>query len=74
VANINIVVIPIVKTQIIGVLLHVSEREKADFQHPPMWMVCNDGTIYTGCTNNLKDRLHWDSKGQISYTSSRLPV
>jgi len=47
-------------------------------EHLPSWMVymlkCCDGTIYTGCTNDLKDRLHRHGKGEINYTSSRLPL
>ncbi|MBL4657811.1 MAG: GIY-YIG nuclease family protein [Flavobacteriales bacterium] len=43
-----------------------------------MWKVymvkCNDGTIYTGCTNNIDDRLNRHGKGEISYTRTRLPV
>lgn len=43
-----------------------------------MWSVyllkCNDGTIYTGCTSNLDERLSRHSKGQVLYTSSRLPI
>ena len=43
-----------------------------------MWSVyllkCNDGTIYTGCANDLQDRLHRHGKGEINYTRSRLPV
>ena len=43
-----------------------------------MWHVyllrCNDGTIYTGCTGNLEERLRRHLAGQVSYTSCRLPV
>ena len=43
-----------------------------------MWQVyilkCNDGSYYTGCTSNMHDRLERHNKGQIRYTSSRLPV
>ncbi len=43
-----------------------------------MWKVyilkCNDRTHYTGCTNNLDDRLKRHAKGEITYTSTRLPV
>jgi putative endonuclease len=35
---------------------------------------CSDGTYYTGCTNNLKDRLQRHDWKQIHYTKSRLPV
>jgi predicted GIY-YIG superfamily endonuclease len=43
-----------------------------------MWHVyllkCIDGTIYTGCTSNLEERLQRHRKGEVSYTSTRLPV
>ena len=43
-----------------------------------MWTVyilkCSDNSTYTGCTNNLDDRLNRHSKGQVKYTSTRLPV
>jgi putative endonuclease len=35
---------------------------------------CSDGTYYTGCTNNLEDRLERHNKGQIHYTHFRLPI
>jgi predicted GIY-YIG superfamily endonuclease len=34
---------------------------------------CSDGTTYTGCTSNLQNRLERHNKGQVFYTSSRLP-
>ena len=36
---------------------------------------CNDGTLYTGWTNNLEKRMkdHNDGKG-AKYTKARLPV
>ena len=43
-----------------------------------MWYVyllkCCDGKTYTGCTSNLDERLSRHNKGQVSFTSSRLPV
>ena len=43
-----------------------------------MWTVyllkCNDGTYYTGCTNDINDRLVRHRKGDVSYTSTRLPI
>jgi predicted GIY-YIG superfamily endonuclease len=42
-----------------------------------MWCVyilkCNDGTYYTGCTNDLEDRMKRHNRKEIHYTSSRLP-
>jgi len=32
------------------------------------------GTFYTGCTNNLKQRVEQHSKGKVYYTKYRLPV
>ncbi|MFL5765789.1 MAG: GIY-YIG nuclease family protein [Bacteroidia bacterium] len=34
---------------------------------------CKDGSYYTGCTNNLDDRIVRHNKGEIHYTSIRLP-
>ena len=43
-----------------------------------MWYVyilkCSDGTYYTGCTNNLNNRLEQHSKGEVHYTKDKLPV
>jgi len=43
-----------------------------------MWYVyilrCNDGSCYTGCTNNLKDKIVRHNKGQVHYTKDKLPV
>ena len=43
-----------------------------------MWIVyilkCADGTYYVGCTNDMDDRLSRHKKGQVKYTSTRLPV
>lgn len=42
-----------------------------------MWNVyilkCNDGTYYTGCTNDLEDRMKRHNRKEILYTSTRLP-
>jgi putative endonuclease len=34
---------------------------------------CSDGTIYTGCTGNLDQRLSAHNNGEVSYTKTRLP-
>ena len=41
----------------------------------PYIVKCNDGTLYTGWTNNLEKRIkdHNDGKG-AKYTKARLPV
>ena len=43
-----------------------------------MWTVyilkCSDGTYYTGCTNNIEDRLIRHGKGMVHYTKDKLPV
>jgi predicted GIY-YIG superfamily endonuclease len=43
-----------------------------------MWQVyilkCNDGTYYAGCTSDLPGRLIRRNKGQVKYTSTRLPI
>ena len=35
---------------------------------------CNNGTIYTGCTNNLGDRIKRHNLGQVIATKNILPV
>ena len=43
-----------------------------------MWYVyilkCSDNSYYTGCTNNLKERLSRHNKGQIHYTKDKFPL
>lgn len=43
-----------------------------------MWNVyllqCSDGTYYTGCTNDLNDRIRRHNNKEIVYTSTRLPI
>ena len=35
---------------------------------------CRDGSIYTGCTNNLEDRMKRHNQGQVLATKNILPV
>lgn len=35
---------------------------------------CNDGELYTGCTENIEDRLGRHNRGYVPVTASRLPV
>ena len=35
---------------------------------------CSDNSYYVGCTNDINDRISRHQKGQVSYTSTRLPV
>ena len=35
---------------------------------------CSDDTFYTGCTNNLENRLQRHNNGQVVSTKSRLPL
>lgn len=35
---------------------------------------CSDDSFYTGCTNNLDNRLERHNKGQVHYTKDKLPV
>lgn len=35
---------------------------------------CSDGKPYTGCTNDLKDRIKRHNAGYVDATKSRLPV
>jgi predicted GIY-YIG superfamily endonuclease len=34
---------------------------------------CADDTYYVGCTGDLLDRLNRHKRGEVKYTSSRLP-
>lgn len=38
------------------------------------FLLCKDGKIYTGSTNNLRERLLRHSKGQVLSTKDRLPI
>ena len=35
---------------------------------------CSDSTFYTGCTNNLENRIDRHKKGQVHYTKDKLPI
>ena len=35
---------------------------------------CKDGELYTGCTQDLKERMLRHSKGHVPATTTRLPV
>lgn len=35
---------------------------------------CNDGSSYTGCTENLKERFARHQKGYVDSTKNKLPV
>jgi putative endonuclease len=35
---------------------------------------CNDGSSYTGCTGDLRERFARHSKGHVPATKSRIPV
>ncbi len=43
-----------------------------------MWYVyilkCNNNSYYTGCTNNVEERLKRHNNGQVHYTKDKLPV
>ena len=36
--------------------------------------MCSDGKPYTGCTENLKERVERHNKGQVGATKERLPA
>lgn len=46
----------------------------------PLWfytyvLICEKtGTLYTGCTKNLRQRMEQHTKGSVYYTKYRLPV
>jgi len=35
---------------------------------------CADGTIYTGCTSNLEQRLERHNNGSVYYTKDKIPL
>jgi putative endonuclease len=35
---------------------------------------CSDNSYYVGCTSNINNRITRHQKGQVSYTSKRLPI
>jgi putative endonuclease len=35
---------------------------------------CSNNSFYTGCTNNLDNRIERHNKGQVHYTRDKLPV
>jgi putative endonuclease len=35
---------------------------------------CSDGLFYTGCTENIENRLKRHSRGYVEFTNTRLPV
>jgi predicted GIY-YIG superfamily endonuclease len=37
-------------------------------------LLCFDGKPYTGCTDNLKDRIDRHKKGKVPATKERLPI
>jgi len=37
-------------------------------------LLCSDNKPYTGCTNDLKDRIKRHQKGNVPATKDRLPV
>jgi putative endonuclease len=43
-----------------------------------MWYVyilkCADGSYYTGCTNNLDDRIKRHQNQMVHYTKDKLPI
>jgi putative endonuclease len=47
-------------------------------QNSKFWYVyilkCINGTIYTGCTTNLQNRIKKHNQGQVIYTKDKLPV
>jgi putative endonuclease len=42
--------------------------------HTVYILKCSDTSYYVGCTHDINDRISRHQKGQVSYTSKRLPV
>lgn len=49
-----------------------------DFLLLHMWTVyillCSDGTHYVGCTSDINERMQRHARGEVHYTSTRLPA
>lgn len=53
---------------------HQSKETQILEPHTVYILKCSDDTYYTGCTNNLDERLKRHNQGQVNYTKTRLPV
>ena len=47
---------------------------KAVALHYVYLLRCSDGTVYTGCTENLEARFERHKKGYVDATKNKLPV
>ena len=45
-----------------------------ELMHTVYILKCSDGSHYVGCTSNLENRLIRHGRGEVHYTSTRLPV
>ena len=52
----------------------VSQRPLHSENHVVYILQCSDGTTYTGCTHDLKDRLSRHNRGSVPATKDRRPV
>lgn len=53
---------------------HQSKETQIPEPHTVYILKCSDDTYYTGCTNNLDQRLYRHNLGQVNYTKTHLPV
>ncbi len=51
-----------------------SPKERSDGAWQVYILRCADGTLYTGCTNDLERRLRRHAQGAVKYTRGRLPI
>lgn len=49
-------------------------QASVDADHYVYILLCNDGSYYVGCTNNLEDRIKRHNEGKVKSTSYRLAV
>ena len=50
-----------------------AEKLRQDRMYYVYILKCNDDTHYTGCTNDIEDRIRRHYCGEIKYTKTRLP-
>ena len=76
--NTNVKDKPIILGRPSDACVKASASEHGAVRLSKFWYVyilkCGDGKPYTGCTDDLKDRINRHQKAQIPATKNRLPV
>jgi putative endonuclease len=53
---------------------HTIEKPNHNTMQYVYILKCSDNSFYTGCTNNIDNRLEHHRKGLVHYTKDKLPV